>query len=90
MVKASGKGRIAAFEIMVSTPSIQNLIREAKTYRITSDIQTGAKYGMVTLDTHLLSLYQKGMIRYEDLITKAQDPESVLQHLEEAQGKKKR
>lgn len=81
LVKASGKGRIAAFEIMVSTPSIQNLIREAKTFRITSDIQTGAKYGMKTLDASLLELYKKGLITYGDLLTKAQDPDSVIAKL---------
>jgi len=81
LVRASGRGRIAAFEIMVSTPSIQNLIREAKTYRITSDIQTGAKYGMKTLDASLLELYKKGLITYGDLITKAQDPDSVIAKL---------
>jgi twitching motility protein PilT len=62
-------------------PSIQNLIREAKTYRITSDIQTGAKYGMKTLDASLLELYRKGMITYGDLLTKAQDPESLIAKL---------
>jgi twitching motility protein PilT len=81
LVRASGKGRIAAFEIMVCTPSIQNLIREAKTYRITSDIQTGAKYGMKTLDASLLELYRKGLITYGDLLTKAQDPDSVIAKL---------
>ncbi len=81
LVRASGKGRIAAFEIMVATPSIQNLIREAKTYRITSDIQTGAKYGMKTLDASLLELYKKGLITYGDLLTKAQDPDSVISKL---------
>ena len=81
LVRASGKGRVAAFEIMISTPSIQNLIREGKTFRITSDIQTGAKWGMKTLDSSLLELYQKNMITYGDLITKAQDPETVLQKM---------
>jgi twitching motility protein PilT len=81
LVKASGKGRIAGFEVMVATPSIQNLIRENKTYRITSDIQTGAKYGMKTLDAHLLELYRAGNISYGDLLTKSQDPESVITKL---------
>lgn len=74
-------GRVAAFEIMISTPSIQALIRDGKTYRITSDIQTGAKYGMNTLDSHLIELYQKKIISYGELITKAQDPEGVTQKL---------
>ncbi|MBQ4480812.1 MAG: type IV pilus twitching motility protein PilT [Victivallales bacterium] len=75
------KGRIAAFEIMVTTPSIQALIRDGKTFRITSDIQTGAKYGMNTLDTHLIRLYNEGKISYGDLITKSRDPEGVQQKL---------
>ena len=84
LVRADQPGRIAAFEIMISTPSIQALIRDNKTYRITSDIQTGAKYGMITLDAHLLALYEAGLIQYEDLITKAQDPQGIVQRLEEA------
>jgi twitching motility protein PilT len=89
LVRADGKGRSAAFEIMISTPSIQALIRDNKTFRITSDIQTGGKYGMITLDSHLLTLYERGMITYGDLITKAQDPTSVLQKLEGGPEKKK-
>jgi len=83
LVRADRPGRLAAFEVMISTSSIQALIRDNKTYRITSDIQTGAKYGMVTLDAHLMSLYQAGMIHYEDLITKAQDQEAIVQKLQE-------
>lgn len=76
--KASGKGRIAAFEVMISTSSIQNLIRENKTFRIQSDIQTGARYGMVTMDAFLMSLYEKGEITYEELISKCSEPEQVM------------
>lgn len=75
-------GRVAAFEIMIATPSIQALIREGKTYRITSDIQTGAKYGMNTLDSHLLKLYEEKIISYGEMITKAADPQSLLQKLD--------
>src|SRR6188768_1390519 len=67
-------GRVAIFEIMVNTPSIAALIRDNKTFRLQSDIQTGAKYGMVTLDGFLLDKYQLGMISEEEVITKAQDP----------------
>ncbi len=73
--KKSGFGRIAAFEIMISTPAIQNLIRENKSFRITSAIQTGHKYGMNLLDEHLMALYKKGIISYEVASTKAQLPE---------------
>ena len=91
LVRADRPGRIAAFEVMISTPSIRARIRDNKTFQITSDIQTGAKYGMITLDAHLLDLYLKGLIHYEDLITKAQDPDTLVQKLQEelsAKGKK--
>lgn len=90
LIRADGPGRVAAFEVMISTPAIQALIRDNKTYRITSEIQTGAKWGMITLDAHLMALYQAGRISYEDLITKSQDPESMVLKLEEAQHSKKR
>ncbi len=88
LVREDGPGRVAAFEIMISTPSIRSLIRENKTFRIASDIQTGAKHGMITLDAHMLALYRAGQIRYEDLITKAQDAEMIIQKLREEGGKR--
>jgi twitching motility protein PilT len=76
-------GRVAIFEIMINTPSIGALIRDNKTFRINSDIQTGAKYGMVTLDGFLIEKYQAGLISQEEVITKAQDPTTILQKLQE-------
>jgi len=73
--RKSGFGRVAAYEIMYCTPAIQNLIRENKSYRITSSIQTGHKYGMNLLDEHLLALYRKGICKYEDVRAKAQQPD---------------
>ncbi len=70
--RKSGFGRVAAFEIMVTTSAIQNLIRENKSYRITSAIQTGHKYGMHLLDEHLMALYRKGVVTYETALAKAQ------------------
>jgi len=78
-------GRVAIFEIMINTPSVAALIRDNKTFRINSDIQTGAKYGMVTLDSFLLEKYQLGMISEEEVITKAQDPTTILAKLQELQ-----
>jgi len=78
--KKSGFGRVAAFEVMITTAAIQNLIRENKSYRITSMIQTGHKYGMNLLDEHLLALYRKGVVKYEDVLMKAQIPEEFEQH----------
>ncbi|MFW5996440.1 MAG: type IV pilus twitching motility protein PilT [Verrucomicrobiota bacterium] len=77
------EGRVAAFEVMIVTSSIQALIRDNKTFRITSDIQTGTKFGMKTLDASLMELYRKGMISYGDLITKCQDQDSILQKVRE-------
>jgi twitching motility protein PilT len=76
-------GRVAVFEIMVNTPSIAALIRDNKTFRLNSDIQTGAKYGMVTLDSFLVDKYMAGMIAREEVVTKAQDPVTIQQKLQE-------
>lgn len=73
--KKSGFGRVAAFEVMITTPAIQNLIRENKSYRITSSIQTGHKYGMCLLDEHLLALFRRGVIKYEEALSRAQQPD---------------
>jgi twitching motility protein PilT len=79
-------GRVAIFEIMINTPSIAALIRDNKTFRINSDIQTGAKYGMVTLDGFLMDKYLQGLISREEVITKSQDPTSILQKLQELEA----
>jgi len=76
-------GRVAAFEIMVNTPSIAALIRDNKTFRIQSDIQTGSKYGMVTLDSWLIDKYLAGMIAREEVINKSQDPTTIMAKLQE-------
>jgi twitching motility protein PilT len=76
-------GRVAAFEIMVNTPSIAALIRDNKTFRIQSDIQTGAKYGMVTLDAWLIDKYLQGLIAREEVINKSQDPTTIMAKLQE-------
>jgi twitching motility protein PilT len=81
-------GRVAIFEIMINTPSIGALIRDNKTFRINSDIQTGAKYGMVTLDSFLMEKYEAGMISEEEVVTKAYDPTTILQKLQELKAAK--
>lgn len=67
------KGMIAAFEFMVTTPAISNLIRESKTYRIDSAIQTGKKFGMRLLDEHLWELYEGGLVSEEDCVDRARN-----------------
>jgi len=81
-------GRVAIFEIMINTPSIGALIRDNKSFRINSDIQTGAKYGMVTLDSFLMDKYQAGMISQHEVITKAYDPTTILAKLQEIEAAK--
>ena len=76
-------GRVAAFEIMTTTDAIRSRIRDNKTNMIKSDMQTGAKFGMTTLDTSLTNLFKQGLIAYEELITKSQDPDSVVTKLRE-------
>ncbi len=74
LCKKIGGGRIAGYEIMVTTTSIASLIRENKTFRIPSDIQTGAGLGMITMDTHLMSLYNRELISADECLEKCQDP----------------
>src|SRR6187401_2465572 len=81
-------GRVAIFEIMINTPSIAALIRDNKTFRINSDIQTGAKFGMVTLDSSLLDKYMEGKISRDEVITKSQDPTTILAKLQEVEAAK--
>ena len=76
-------GRVAIFEIMINTPSIAALIRDNKTFRINSDIQTGAKFGMVTLDSFLLDKYSQGLISVQEVIQKSQDPGTIQLKVQE-------
>ena len=77
LVKSNGSGRIAALEIMIATPAIQNLIREGKTHQIESSVQTGGRYGMKTMDMALSELYKKGQISEETALTYAVDKEML-------------
>ena len=81
LCKKIGGGRIAGYEIMVSTTSIASLIRENKTFRINSDIQTGASLGMITMDTHLMSLYNRNLISADECLEKAQDSTAMRDKL---------
>ena len=83
LLKKKTGGRVAAFEVMISTPAIQSLIRDNKSYRITSAIQTGHKYGMNLLDEHLMALWRKGVITYEEALSKAQDSSEFENHARE-------
>ncbi len=71
LLKKIGSGRTAAWEIMVGTPAIRNLIRENKVAQMYSAIQTGRKDGMQTLDQHLLELVEKGIVARQTARVKA-------------------
>jgi len=79
--RKDGTGRIAAFEVMINNHSIGTLIRENKTFRISGDIQTGSKFGMVSLEASLVDLYQRDLISYQEVMSKAQDPANAAQLL---------
>jgi twitching motility protein PilT len=71
------EGLVAAFEMMVVTPAIQNLIRENKVYRIDSAIQTGRKHGMFLLDESLFRLWKDGLSEKEDVLLKSSKPQEL-------------
>ena len=75
LLKKIGGGRIAAHEIMVGSPAIRNLIREAKVAQMYSAIQTGRKEGMQTLDQNLKELVEKGLVTAQMAMTKAVNKE---------------
>jgi twitching motility protein PilT len=79
-----GGGRIAAFELLVVTPAVGNLIRENKTFRINSAIQTGAKFGMQLMDDHLFTLWATEKVTIEDALGKSHEPDALARRIAEA------
>lgn len=75
------KGRCAALEILVATPAVRNLIREAKTHQVPSMIQTGKQYGMQLLDDAIMQLYQKNWISPDEAYSKANNKSMFRQYL---------
>ncbi len=73
LLKKLGGGRVAAHEVMVGTPAIRNLIREDKVAQMYSSIQTGAAYGMQTLDQCLLELVKRGQVARDEAMLRAQN-----------------
>jgi len=72
--KKDDLGRVAAFEVMIATPSIRSLIREGKTHQLQTDIQTGSQFGMESLDNNLLSLVKSGTVSFEEALAKSSSP----------------
>jgi twitching motility protein PilT len=77
LVPAVGGGRIAAAEILVATPAVRNIIREGKSHQLDAVIQTGAEFGMQSLDKTLVSLVHAGTITYDEARNYAVDLEEL-------------
>ena len=75
--KADGSGRVAALEILFANNAVRNLIRESKTYQISSVMQTNRRAGMQTMDDALYDLYMRKLIDGDNAVTYAQDPVSM-------------
>lgn len=77
-----GGGRVAAIELMVATSAIRNLIREGKTHQIYSALETGAQFGMQTMDKVLAEMHKSGIIAHEEAIARAIDRENFKRFLQ--------
>ena len=84
LIPRIGGGRIAAHELLVVTPGIANLIRENKTFRINSSIQTGAKLGMQLLDDAVFGLWRENQISVEDALAKSNSPDELAKRIARA------
>lgn len=80
--KKEGRGRVAALEILVGNSAVSNLIREGKTFQITSAMQTGKNQGMVLLNDTLLDLVKKGVVTAEEAYIKSVDKAELLQRFQ--------
>src|ERR1700730_4844866 len=81
-----GGGRVAAYEMLVVTSAIGNLIRENKTFRSNSAIQTGQKLGMQLLDDNLFNLWKSGKVAIEEVIMRAQNADELGHRIAKAQA----
>ncbi|TAL23042.1 MAG: type IV pilus twitching motility protein PilT [Nitrospirae bacterium] len=83
ITKKSGRGRSLAVELLVPNPAIRNLIREDKIHQIYSMMQTGqARFGMQTMNQSLFELYTKGLLSYEDAVSRSSVPEELITMLQ--------
>jgi twitching motility protein PilT len=81
LMPAAGGGRVAAFEVMLNNPAIENHVRKCETFKIPSVIQTSRRQGMVLMDDFLLDLYRGGRIGKEMALERAFDRKSLAARL---------
>ena len=77
--RADGKGRVLAYEVLVGTPAVHNMIRENNIHMMYNTISTSRKVGMLTMDMCIVDLYQKALITYDAAMTRIREP-SLLSH----------
>jgi twitching motility protein PilT len=85
LIPKKGEGVVASYEMMLVTPAISNLIRENKTYRIDSSIQTGAKDGMFLMDDSLFRLWREGLCEKEEVLLKSSKPADLAERIRAAE-----
>ncbi|MEO0142121.1 MAG: type IV pilus twitching motility protein PilT [candidate division WOR-3 bacterium] len=81
--RADGSGRIAAYEILIATSSVRNLIREAKTHQLLSILQTSQQQGMISFDACLAEMVRKKLVRKEEAEQKALNPDTFHKEIEQ-------
>lgn len=81
LVRRVGGGRVLAVEILVSTPSVRNQIRTGKTFQVASDIETGRRFGMQSMNEALQQLVTSGAVKLEEAIRHTRFPEQLMQKL---------
>jgi len=86
--KLTGIGRILAVEVLVVTPAVRNLIREEKTEQIIITMQTGAKFGMQTMNMALHDLYARHMISFQEALAASTDPDDLKRLMQRGSGER--
>jgi twitching motility protein PilT len=79
--RKDGRGRVAAFEVLLMTPAVSNLIRKNETNKILSTIQTSRRLGMIGLDDYLLDLVKQGVVSREEALAASQSPKDLEERL---------
>jgi twitching motility protein PilT len=77
LIPRVGGGLVAAYEVLVATPAVRNLIKEGKTHQLRNSLVTGQKEGMVTFEQSLSALVQSGVVAYEDAVARSLYPRDV-------------
>ena len=75
--RAAGGRRVLCTEVLVGTPAVRHTVRENAPHKLYTELQSGRKYGMITMDHRLLELYQKGDITYDTALSMARDPTTL-------------